>query len=359
MKTYYCTNCKHRIFFDNVRCARCHSVLAYLPDLANMSALQLKDGADNVYEPLGPGKKSVTYRMCQNSIEYGVCSWAIPTHVDEPYCRACRLNVTIPDLSQPGAKDAWHRLECSKRWLLTNLVRLGLPVPTHPDPEHNKMRFSFLADTKTEKAFTGQADGLITINVAEADNPFREKVREQMGETYRTLLGHFRHEIGHYYWDQLINDTPRLVPCRELFGDDSQSYDEAIQRHYKQGAPVDWPTNFVSSYASMHPWEDWAETWAHYLHMFDTLETARYSDLVVAERVERGRKSEIQVADVDFSDFDELFHSWVPFTVALNSLNRSMGLNDAYPFVLSERAIEKLRFVHGVMQEVKSETQPD
>jgi hypothetical protein len=45
----------------------------------------------------------------------------------------------------------------------------------------------------------------------------------------------------------------------------------------------------------------------------------------------------------------------VPLTVALNSLNRSMGHADVYPFVLSEKAIEKLRLVHDVIENAAAE----
>jgi hypothetical protein len=352
MRTFYCSNCKHRVFFENVQCTNCQSTLAFLPDQGTISAL--KPTADGVFVPVAPGKHPRSYRLCQNMIDHAACSWAVPADTKQPFCRSCRLNETIPDLSQPGAKDAWIRLERSKRWLLCNLMRLGLHVPARLDPEGHKMRFAFLADTKTQKAFTGQADGLITININEADDPFREKIRHQLGETYRTVLGHFRHEIGHYYWDQLIQGGPHLEAFRELFGNDTQDYQASLERHYKEGPPSDWPTHFVSSYASMHPWEDWAETWAHYLHLVDTLETARFVDLVLKVKVERGSKSEsVDAAEIDFTDFEDMLRSWVPFTIALNSLNRSMGLMDAYPFVLSESAIDKLRFVHRVVQASK------
>jgi hypothetical protein len=353
MRTFYCSNCKHRVYFENVQCTNCMSTLAFLPDQGTIFAL--KPSEDGTFLPITAEKKPRSYRLCQNTIEHAACSWAVPADTDQVYCRSCRLNETIPDLSQPGAKDAWIRLERSKRWLLCNLMRLGLHVPARLDAAGHKMRFAFLADTKTEKAFTGHTDGLITINIAEADAPFREKIRLQMGETYRTVLGHFRHEIGHYYWDQLIKDGPHLPAFRELLGDDTASYEDSVKRHYADGPPTDWPMNFVSSYASMHAWEDWAETWAHYLHLVDTLETARYVDLVMKVKVERGAKAEsVDAAEIDFSDFDDMLHSWIPFTIALNSLNRSMGLLDAYPFVLSDPAIEKLRFVHRIVQESKA-----
>ena len=352
MKTFYCAACKHRVFFENVQCTSCGSLLAFLPDQNDIAVLR-PSGDGTTYSALTESARA-SYRLCKNALDHTSCSWAIRSDDREPFCRACRLNVTIPDLSQPGAKEAWQRLERAKRWLISNLISLGLPLPEQLDAEGHRLRFSFLANTKDEQVFTGQSDGLITINIAEADDPFREKIRNQLGETYRTLLGHFRHEIGHYYWDQLIANSPQLEPFRAEFGDEREDYEAAMKRHYASGSPSDWMNVFVSSYASMHPWEDWAETWAHYMHIVDTLETARANELVVAEKVERGQKQPIRAAAVDFSDFEGMISTWVPFTIALNSLNRSMGIGDAYPFVLSDRAVQKLRFVHRVVQGTKS-----
>jgi hypothetical protein len=198
--------------------------------------------------------------------------------------------------------------------------------------------------------FTGHSDGLITINVAEADDPFREKIRAQLGEAYRTVLGHFRHEIGHYYWDRLVKDSPWQRRFRDLFGDERADYQEALDRHYKEGAPADWNDHFVSQYASMHPWEDWAETWAHYLHMFDTLETAKVYGLRVKVSKGDAGATVVDAEEVSVDDFDRMASDWVPLTVAFNSLNRSMGLRDLYPFVLTDKALTKLRFVHDVIR---------
>lgn len=350
MQAFHCTSCRHRVFFDNVQCTNCQAKLAFLPDRNTMSALEQQ--ADGHFAPI-PIAGGARYRLCQNAIDYGACSWAVRADDPELLCRACRLNERVPDLSQPEPREAWLRLEASKRWVLSNLFTLELPVPSRIDPEQRGLRFAFLKDTEAEKVFTGQSDGLITINIAEADDPFREKIRRELGETYRTLLGHIRHEIGHYYWDQLIKDSPRIEAFRRLFGDEREDYQEALKRHYDQGAPSDWRSRFASAYASMHPWEDWAETWAHYLHLIDTLETARAYDMVVNPKVEPQAEGEVAAASIDPQDFDSLYRSWVPFTIALNSLNRSMGQPDAYPFVLSEPSVEKLRFVHGVVQSCK------
>ena len=192
-------------------------------------------------------------------------------------CFACRHNHTIPDLSVAQNLQRWQRMEAAKHHLFYSLLRLRLPLENRiDDPEHG-LAFDFLADSPDPtgpKVMTGHDNGLITIALVEADDAERERRRTQMHEPYRSLLGHFRHEVGHYFWDVLIRDGGRLEECRAVFGDDSQDYDAALQAHYQNGAPADWQEHFVSQYASTHPWEDWAETWAHYLHIVDTLEMA-------------------------------------------------------------------------------------
>ena len=201
---------------------------------------------------------------------------------------------------------------------------------------------------------TGHDDGLITLSLQEADDAERERNRVAMHEPYRTLLGHFRHEIGHYFWDRLVFDAPdggRLEAFRALFGDERADYGQALQRHYDQGAPADWQSRFVTAYATMHPWEDFAETWAHYLHIVDTLEIAGAFGLSTQPALTQGEELH---ASVDFDPYhaatmQQLSESWLPLTVAVNSLNRAMGQPDLYPFVLSTPALEKLAFVHGLV----------
>lgn len=342
------------VFFENVRCTTCSHPLAYLPDHRIMSALErVADAPSELYTALAPVAKGARYRLCANSVEHGVCNWAVPEASSDPLCRACTFNDTIPNLSKPASLEAWHTIEMAKRRLFYTLDGLGLPlVPKSAQPEG--LAFAFKADDAGEKVMTGHADGLITINIAEAHSPFREQIRLQLHETYRTLLGHFRHEIGHYYWSRLIDGTPLLESFRAKFGDESLDYSAAVKRHYDEGPPPDWATHFVSAYASMHPWEDWAETWAHYLHMVDTLDTSRSYGLALRPAPVGGTPAPQLVArKLDFDDFDDLITAWVPLTLALNSLNRSMGLPDLYPFVLSAEAIAKLRFVHDVVDHAK------
>jgi hypothetical protein len=357
MKLFSCQKCQQIVFFESVACTRCGHTLAYLPDRQVVGAIEVQDPAAPItlathWKTLAKSPGADWYRLCRNSSEHGVCNWAFPADEDGEYCFACRLTRTIPNLTVAGAKEAWHRLEIAKRRLLYTLLALELPVEIKTDERPEGMEFDFLQDTDgAPKVFTGHHDGVITINVAEADDPFREKMRIQMGETYRTVLGHFRHEIGHYYWDRLIDGSPLLEEFRALFGDERADYADAQQRHYNAGPPPNWVDNFVSSYASMHPWEDWAETWAHYLHVVDTLETARAYGLSLQPTpvTNRRRAKPVAATKLDPSSFDDLIGGWIPLTLALNSLNRSMGTLDGYPFVLSQAAIAKLRFVHDVV----------
>ncbi len=354
MKIFSCSKCGQVVFFENVRCARCSSSLAYLPQLRVMSALETTDGA---LVALAKEANGGRYRLCKNSDDHGVCNWAIPDGDDHPYCRACRLNDVIPNLSHPDALVAWGRIEHAKKRMLYTLYELGLPVDSQREKKGGLV-FSFKENDAGagSPVLTGHDDGHITLNIAEADNPGREKLREQLGETYRTLVGHFRHEIGHYYWDVLIRDTGELGAFRDLFGDPDKSYEAELERHYKFGPPPNWQESFVSTYATMHPWEDWAETWAHYLHIVDTLGTARSYGMALkpeaAGLARPPRDLRVNARDVDFDDFEDLIGAWFPLTFALNSLNRGMGQPDIYPFVLSERAITKLRFVHDVVERV-------
>jgi hypothetical protein len=236
--------------------------------------------------------------------------------------------------------------------MVYTLLALGLPVVSKDIDAEQGLAFEFKSDLHTPKdepVLTGHDEGLITLNVAEADDAEREKRRVQMHEPYRTLLGHFRHEIGHYYWDRLIRDTPRLERYRELFGDESVDYAESLQRHYDQGPSADWNLSYVSTYATSHPWEDWAETWAHYLHMIDSLDTAAACGVKLSPAHKEEPVIKRLPADPAHERFDALVKNWFALTYALNNLNRSMGLQDAYPFVLPDPALEKLRFVHEVV----------
>jgi hypothetical protein len=349
MKIFHCSHCRQLLFYENVRCVNCGHDLAFMPDLAEIGALE--PAGDGLWRSSAPGAEGRTYRLCGNYSGRNVCNWAVPAADPNPLCRSCRLTRVIPDLSRPGHLETWYRLEVAKRRLVYTLLGLNLPLANKfDDPEHG-LAFEFLADPDDPAAprvLTGHDNGVITINVAEVDDAERERRRLQMHEPYRTLLGHFRHEIGHYYWDRLVKDGERLEDFRRLFGDEREDYNQALQRHYKEGPRADWPEHFISAYASTHPWEDWAETWAHYLHMADALETAVACGLSLRPRRanEPALKPDLVLRGTRPDSFDDMIDRWFPLTYVLNNLNRGLGLPDGYPFILCTPAIEKLRFVH-------------
>jgi hypothetical protein len=347
MKLFSCQGCGQLLYFENVRCESCGRALGYLPDLGEITALE-SDGV-----ALAAPDKS--YKFCKNNA-LGVCNWMVPAAGAEEFCLACRHNHVIPDLSVPGQDRLWARIETAKHRLFYSLLRLSLPLENRTDDPQHGLAFDFLADsseTHAQGVMTGHDNGLITLALKEADDAVREQVRGEMGEPYRTLLGHLRHESGHYFWDRLVASNPAMLnACRALFGDDRLDYAEALQRHYDQGATANWQENYISMYASTHPWEDFAESWAHYLHIVDTLETASVFGLKVRPRAARGHIA----AAIDFDPYvtrrwGQVMEAWLPLEFATNSLNRSMGLTDLYPFVLSEKVIEKLGFIHALVHQ--------
>jgi hypothetical protein len=364
VKIFHCDHCQNLVFFENVQCVNCGHALGFLPDLQDMGSLDPIGGSR--WESLLPAARGRAYRLCANYDRENICNWTVPEDDPNALCASCRLTKVIPDLMVPGNKEAWYRLESAKRRLICGLLTLGLPLegktgrigaiagPGVRSPESG-VEFEFLADPATPGAdpvLTGHNEGVITLNLAEADDSERERRRAQLHEPYRTLLGHFRHEIGHYYWDRLVAEGD-LEGFRRLFGDERLDYGEALKRHYAEGAPGDWQSRFVSTYASSHPWEDWAETWAHYLHMADSLETAAACGLSLKPR--RSDEPAMRTAPTGASgSFDKMVEAWFPLTYVLNNLNRGMGLPDGYPFVLSPPALEKLRFVHKVIESART-----
>ena len=348
MRLFKCQSCGQAVYFENTRCESCGHALAYLPQAMTMSALE-PDG-DLWRAMVAPDK---ALRLCANA-EHLACNWLVDEAGETTLCTACRHNRTIPDLTDPLNLQRWQKLELAKHHLFYSLNRLKLPLQNRiDDPEHG-LAFDFLAESPNPtgpRVLTGHDNGLITIALVEADDAERERRRTQMNEPYRSLLGHFRHEVGHYFWDVLIRDGGRLDECRAVFGDDSEDYEAALQRHYQDGPPADWQERYVSQYASTHPWEDWAETWAHYLHIVDTLEMARAFGISVKPRLV---KDETLSAHIDLDPYEtismtEIVGAWLPLTFAMNSLNRAMGNPDLYPFVLSPAVVAKLGFVHDVV----------
>jgi hypothetical protein len=346
MKLFRCDHCGHTLYFENVACTQCGHRLGYVPEIADLVSLD-PDGAGWT-TPRLPGRRFV---FCANA-QHGACNWLVPAAAGGPvFCRACIHNETIPPLTTPQMIAQWQTIERAKHRLVYALLAFGLPLETRAENPAHGLSFRFLADLEPQPVLTGHENGIITIALAEADDAERERRRTAMGEPYRTLLGHFRHEIGHHYWDLLIEGKPMLEPFRALFGDERIDYAGALKRHYEQGAPPDWQQSFISAYATSHPWEDFAETWAHYMHLTDTAETAAAYGLRLRPPVDEAGEFAARIALDPYGtdDIKTLVDSWVPLASLLNNLNRSMGLPDAYPFVLTPRVIEKLDFVRAVI----------
>jgi hypothetical protein len=354
MQRSYRCRCGSLIFFRNSFCLNCHTALGYDPFVGKVLPLD----AGRQPNTWVPGGGAEIYWRCANVNTAAACNWLIPlTGVQNPqsYCVSCRLNRIIPDLSVQENQVLWANIERAKRRVISALIALGLPVKSKisEDPQHG-LAFDILRSLPNgPKVLTGHDEGLITLNIEEADDVTREKIRKEMREPYRTLVGHLRHEVGHYYWDQLVANTSNIYGYRELFGDERANYEEALKKHYEQGPRRDWPAIFVSAYASVHPWEDWAETWAHYMHMLDTLSTASSFGLS-AESVEMPfipfTPDALWEPGADKPYFLSLLNSWLKLTAVLNELCRSMGQPDFYPFTLPAATIKKLHFVHSLIR---------
>lgn len=342
VRTFKCGACGNTVYFENIKCLRCGHELGFLSEKLEIRALvPAGSGLYREYRRTPGGR----FRFCANMTE-GVCNWLV--HDDSPsqFCTACDLNRTIPNLSDPANVIAWGEFERAKKRLIYSLLRLGLPLDGAAIGKA-PLNFDFVND-----ALTGHLDGVITIAVGEADSVERERQRKAMAETYRSLLGHLRHESGHYYWMLLIDGTSNAGRFRELFGDEREHYGAALDRHHSQGPPPDWKLRHVSAYASSHPWEDWAETWAHYLHMVDALDTAAVHRAELQPSRFSGIGWPLRPLDVYRTEsFEALIQRWIPLTLALNDINRSMGHADFYPFVIPELAEEKLAFVHSLIRE--------
>ncbi|RST88229.1 hypothetical protein EJC49_00565 [Aquibium carbonis] len=327
MKLFACPTCGNRLYFENDRCLACGTDVALAPEASRFVAV----GADA--------------EACANTTECG-CNW-VASADHGGYCRACTLNRTIPDLDVDGNRDRWARIERAKRRLVYALLEFGLDVNPKTGPEDARgLAFEFLADLPGERVLTGHDGGLITLNVIEADPAERERMRLAMGERYRTLLGHFRHEVGHYYWERLIRDDDgELDAFRSLFGDERADYAEALKRHYEAGPAAGWQDRHVTPYAASHPWEDWAETWAHYLHMTDTLEMADAFAIPV-ESIDAAANAG---SETPTQEIDAMLKRWLALTEVVNGINRCMGVPDLYPFVIAPAVAQKLDYVRELL----------
>ena len=350
--------CGRPVFFNNSQCLACKTPLGYDAGRGQLLPLEPVTPSSATWRKAGT-KRGPVYRRCANLNTPAACNWLIDANpgapASGPLCRCCRLTRTLPDLSQPGNADYWMRISSAQRRLVSTLIALKLPVRSKVDEDPvNGLAFDLLHTLPGGPPIvTGHASGVITIDVEEADDARREQRRSDMHEPYRTMLGHLRHECGHYYWERLVLPNPDwLDRFRALFGDERQDYAAALQAYYSAGAPPDWSLRHISAYASAHPWEDWAETWAHYLHLVDTLDTARSFGLdgsTVELDYERFHVSHLECeADPQAEQFVALINGWMELTGVLNELSRSMGVADFYPFVLSLPSLRKLHLIHRI-----------
>jgi hypothetical protein len=330
VRAFACGRCGLLVTFESTGCVRCGASLGFAWPQRELRTFEERNAP-----------------RCSNA-EIAACNW-IPER-DGALCFSCRLTRRRPADGDVDGLRALARAEAAKRRLLFELGELGLPIPGRADGDERGLAFELLSSAG-EPVTTGHADGLITLDLAEADDAHRARVREQLGEPYRTLLGHFRHEVGHFYFGVLAAGDEQAARARAVFGDERADYQAALVRHYAAGPPAHWPQRFVSAYATMHPAEDWAETFAHLLHIRDTLQTAAAFGLsvdgpAVGER-DPGLSSEPE--EVEDADLRTLLGDWLALSYALNAINRSMGQDDLYPFVLTPPVIEKLACVDGLM----------
>lgn len=347
MRVFRCENCQSLAYLTSTSCVHCQAVLGFIPEERNVGAFSLAaDGSLLRY--LDSVRR---WRRCANASNACACNWLIRDDDPHSQCRACRLTVSLPDQSLAENQTAWRDLEAAKRNWLSSILDLHLPVWTRDEDPERGLAFHFLRQLDASRpVFTGHDAGDITINAIESDPVQRERSKLALHEPYRTLLGHFRHESGHYYWDLLVKDSLLIEPYRALFGDEREDYSAALQRHYDNGPPADWQSAYVSGYATMHPWEDWAETWAHYLHMVDLVSTAQAWQLNIGAFDPAQLDAQIPDQQPLSAEFIELLRIWTPLTLVANSLNRSLGHTDAYPFALPYLALRKMQFVHDVIK---------
>jgi len=343
MKIFECGHCNYPLYFESNHCDNCGHACGYRDDDRKMLTF------DPANESLISDRENIAYKYCKNK-EHEVCNWLLHNDDVNDYCSACQLNRTIPNLSDKTNFPKWKNLEVAKHRLIYQLQKIGLNLPSKIK-NSDGLCFDFIVKEGNVNLMTGHASGVITILLQEADAVLREQIRKELEEPYRTLIGHLRHEVGHYFWERLVaTNKTFLIEFRHIFGNEEANYSKALQQYYKQGAPANWHDSFISKYATSHPWEDWAETWAHYLHVMDMVETAHFFGL----KVNPTNKNKSMMASATFDpysikDFQTIVHKCRPLSFAVNSINRAMGIPDVYPFVITPAVVKKMAFIHQLL----------
>jgi len=347
MRLFRCDNCGNPVHFDNRTCISCGMRLGFAPEALCMHTLQ---PAGELWARVD--SPTLKYRFCPNA-GIDVCNWLIAASSTESFCQACRYNGLVPDAKTPQGLRRWRAIGEAQRHLFYSFLRWDLPRPgRREDPQgllFDLKDDEILPDGSCKPVLIGHDEGHIVIRTAEADDLTREQQRELMNEPYRTLLGHFRHETGHFIWNRMVRDTGKFDGFRAVFGDERADYGQAVDAHYKQGPPAGWGSHYISYYATTHPWEDFAECFAHVLHIVDSLETAHIYGIALAPL---GHQEMTAFADFDpytVLDFDRIADVWIPLSVALNSIHHSMGERDLYPFILTPAIKAKLKYVHSLI----------
>ena len=349
MKLYACDACGQAVHFDNRSCVHCGHRLGFMPERLQLVALE--EGENGLFHPFGEPETALC--LCENAA-LDVCNWTVSADDAEPYCLTCRHNRCVPNTASHKGLVRWQRISQAQRHLFYSLLKLNLPHPTRAEDPQGGLIFDFLEDQVDDfgnavPAMTLHDEGMIAIRAAEADEDVRVEAKVNMGEPYRTLLGHLRHETGHFVWNKLVRDAGRLEECRAVFGDERADYGQSLQYHYDNGPPPGWQQSYISAYATTHPWEDFAECFAHYLHIVDTLETARAFGLAVDPRGHGEIAAEVDFHPYRAANAKQLVDAFVPLTVAINSIQRSMGGGDVYPFVLTPAVVDKLEYMHRLV----------
>ncbi|MCP5560884.1 MAG: putative zinc-binding metallopeptidase [Verrucomicrobiaceae bacterium] len=342
MQRFTC-DCGNVLFFGSFKCLKC--------------------GGEVGYDPIGRAMRRVRlegdWRRCDNGLKYAVCNWLLPSKDKAMLCVACQMNRTIPDLGVKRNVSLWARMETAKHRLMYTLLSLGISLPSKAADAKNGLAFDIVSSVSNPEVTMGHLNGVITVNLEEADDTYRQINRQQLGERSRTLLGHFRHESGHYLWQRFLSELPwedpQRLAFRERFGDEWLDYAAALGAHYERGNVNGWEQNYISAYAASHPWEDWAETWSHYLQIVDGLETCEglgievkhiALPLVMLPGDAGTLPAALPQSGLADGEFLALLQRWMCVSTVLNEISNSMGEAQLYPFVISIRVAQKLRLAH-------------
>ncbi|MFN0077998.1 MAG: putative zinc-binding metallopeptidase [Prosthecobacter sp.] len=346
MQRFTC-DCGNVLFFGSSKCLKCGGVVGYNPMGGAMARV----------------RTTSTLKRCDNGVKHGVCNWLLPADAKEALCAACRMNRTIPDLSTARNLMLWGRMEMAKRRLIYTMLRLGITLPSKAEEPKTGLAFDIVSTLSNPTVTTGHLNGVITVNLEEADDTYRQINRQQLGENSRTLLGHFRHESAHYLWQRCLSelgwDDPLRLAFRERFGDEWLDYATALSGYYERGAQTGWEQNYITGYAASHPWEDWAETWAHYLQIVDGLETCESLGihvkhialpLVMLPGAAGTLPAMLPQDGIADGGFLAWLQRWMCLSTVLNEISQSLGEPALYPFVISVKVAQKLRLAHHLAQ---------